>query len=305
MLNEIMVIGIAIIISMFFITFLNKKQKPRCVILQNLGAHDIDRADLINMLEDAQETFIKLFKRSSPDEWGQMRPFLVNTCRDLNQFIDMHQLPSYILENGNEWANKNAFVPEIKEIDSSLFCILRNLQIIKLIAKDTPLEHLNHVLDMRWFDIVRDIHMETGEISRIPENREILVMKPDYIEPHRKRTVNGRPQGAADMEFSAMDRSADGSDDLISIERESIIPNSAIPNTRVPTFNFVKFGGSGDDRWEKQMEVRGTKWTPQENIMEENLDLVRDRMRGKKDILRKKSLANDYDFLDDPEFNYG
>ncbi len=306
MLNELLVLSTVFLVIVAFGSMILPAKKNKCVILRSIGAHSVDRAELIVMLEDAQYTFIKLFQRSSEEEWLSMQAFLKNTCRDLQDFIKWHDVSKYEA-SAHEWASQKAFVPENKEINAALFCILKNLQIIKLLAQHTSVEHIQQALDMRWFELINDIHRENGEIKQTLEKKEpVLTLSPDYVEPRRKLPVTGRPQGLSYMEYASMDRVVGDSEDLVSIEKESIVPRAAIPNTLTPTFSFVGYQTENDSRLERHMDPRNYgSWKPRESIVDySDLDVIRTRMRGKADPTRTKALAHDYDFLESPEYNF-
>ena len=303
MLNSILIIGVMLVVVLVFSTLFAKPHLPKCVILRSIGAQSISSSDLVSMAENAQETFISLFNRSSTDEWNGYQPVFNNLCKDLSQFNIRHQnLPQFSIyeQAADSWASKKAFVKN-REIDTSLFCILKNLQIIKQLAEDVEGGH--DVLDMRWFDLIRDIHAEVPRAQAPAALEPELVLSPDYLQPKRiRRQIH--MQKSTEMELSSFDRSVGEVDDLASVEKEAV-PKPI--SSKTPVFQKMKFAGAVDDRLERVAESRNYgKWdVPSHGVVDyTDLEEVRTRMRGTKDLTKKKTLAHDYDYLDDPEFNY-
>ncbi len=313
MRNEIIIVGILIIIVVAFMPLIRRTQpKHDCVILLGSGARQVSPDDLIEMLEEAQETFIALFARSSEAEWNSMSATLSNICKDLREYSSTIGASPGFQESASEWAASKAWIPENKEVNQSLFCILKNSQLLKLIIQDSGRIPAD-ALDMRWFAIVRDIHRETGEIAQVPaipivESR----LTPDYVEPKRKRNIRERSFGNTDYEYGCLERDAadSGVSDLRTIERPAQKPrpfSAAQHALKKPAYMTMSSRSEiCDDRLELDNQPRSFgKWRPHDTLIDRtDLEAVRTRMRGKKDLTKKKTLAHDYDYLDDPEFNY-
>lgn len=313
MRNEIIIVGILIIICMSFIPLFERRSPEKGhVVLLGMGAKQTNPDELVEMLEDAEETFTALFARSSEDEWNSMSATLSNICTDLSEYSSAIGATVEIDNAASEWAASKSWDVTAKEVNDSLFCVLKNLHLLKLIVKDSgriPPE----ALDMRWFAIIRDIHSETNNME-YKHNRPEVEMKltPDYVEPRRKRVIRERSFGNTDLEYGCLERDAavSSASDLRTIERPAQQPRpfkAAQHAFKKPACIKMSSAPITDDRLELDNRPRSFgKWAPHDSLIDRtDLEAVRTKMRGRKDLTKKKTLAHDYDYLDDPEFNYG
>ena len=221
-------------IVIFFSAF-NSTEQDSIIMLRDIHAQKISKNGFIRMIEDAQETFISLYKNLSRSEWDKQRDFMSNTCRDLENYIKTLQPTCGPSKLAVEWASKHAYDYKTGEVDRSLFCILQNLQLLKLYTKEYDTAAVSGAVDMRWYTTMETIFKETQKIAIVRKKEERAILKPDYLEPKRKRKVR-----AASWNSEVQTEN---------IETESLRRPT---NSCVPVFRFNKWPRQNDPRLEKE-----------------------------------------------------
>lgn len=265
MLNHIVVISVALLIVAAVVLWPRPPQQQKCVVSLVSGVHALSRGDLIMLIEDAQGALIDIHFCRNQHEWIAANESTLRTIgSDLARFIMSHPQSGKFESIADSWASSRLFAGPDTVIDIPVYNVVRNLQIIKLLLAELPDVDFVSALDLRWAQTLYLLNHE----------KPVLVGPPQLQVP--------QPRGETSM------------------EEETRMPSTA-PRMRKLSRSAVD-RSPNDDRLEKcslPQRSRPNK-LPDSIIDYGDLDQLRRKIRGGvPDPTKTKTLAHDYDYLED------